>query len=256
MKIMNSTYAILILAALLGGCRGGSKQEKNNNSEQAASAVSDTGFTGIKQYRNNQRLIKEVTFKNSVREGLMKSFYMGGQLYQTFWYEKGLREDSARYYYLEGQLFRTTPYKHDTIDGIQKQYYRTGGLKARIGYSRGMRTTLLQEFTKEGKLVSGYPDILVVVDDKYKSEGTYKIVLGISDMSAKVKFYRGEFTDSRFDTTICKFIAPVSGKHFLILKKTGQQGADHVGIIASISTNFGNRYLTYKKIDLPYKDLK
>ena len=77
----------------------------------------------------------------------MKSFYMGGQLYQTFWYEKGLKEDSVRWYYLEGQLFRTTPYKNDTIDGIQKQYYRTGKLKAKIGYSKGMGTKFFQEFT-------------------------------------------------------------------------------------------------------------
>ena len=51
-------------------------------------------------------LVKEVTFKNGVREGLMKSFYQTGEVRQTFWYENGLREDSSRWYYQEGQLFR------------------------------------------------------------------------------------------------------------------------------------------------------
>jgi len=248
--------AIIILSTMVYGCGGGNKQVKNSEAEQASSSVPDTGFTGIKQYRSNQYLIKEVTFKNGVREGLMKTFYMGGQVYQTFWYENGLREDSSCYYYLEGQLFRTTPYRHDTIDGVQKQYYKTGELKAKIGYKKGMRTTLFQEFTKDGKLVSGYPKILVAIDDQYKKNGTYKIILGVSDLNAKAKFYKGNLINERFDSTICKTIAPVGGKYFLTLRKSADQGTDHVDIIAMINTGFGNKYITTQKIDLPYKDLK
>ena len=102
-------------------------------------------------------LVKEVTFKNGVREGLMKSFYQTGEVRQTFWYEKWFKGRFSRWYYQEGQLFRTTPYKRDTVDGIQKQYYRTGRLKAKIGYSKGLRTTFFQEYTPEGKLIGGYP---------------------------------------------------------------------------------------------------
>ena len=124
MKTIYTTAAALILVVTFYACGGNAGKTGKNENKQPVSTVPDTGFTGIKQYRSNQYLIKEVTFKNGVREGLMKTFYMGGQVYQTFWYENGLREDSSCYYYLEGQLFRTTPYRHDTIDGIQKQYYR------------------------------------------------------------------------------------------------------------------------------------
>ncbi len=51
-------------------------------------SVPDTGYTGIKQYMSGKTLVKEVTFKNGVREGLMKSFYQTGEVRQTFWYEK------------------------------------------------------------------------------------------------------------------------------------------------------------------------
>ena len=186
----------------------------------------------------------------------MRSFYQGGQQYQTFWYENGLREDSVRWYYPEGQLFRSSPYKHDTLDGIQKQYFRNGKLKAKIGFTKGLRNPLLEEYTLQGNLVRGYPQIVVSITDDYKTRGTYRIGLELSDKSTKVKFYRGEFTDNRFDTTRCKTINTAGGKGTLILKKTGTATSVYVGVIAEIITGYGNKYLDYKKIELPYNDLK
>jgi len=114
-------------------------------------SVHDTGYTGIKQYMSGKTLVKEVTFKNGVREGLMKSFYQTGEVRQTFWYDKGLREDSSLWYYQEGQKFRATPYKRDTIDGIQKQFYRNGRLRAKLGYSKGLRTTFFRNLHQKEK---------------------------------------------------------------------------------------------------------
>ena len=255
MKTNPLSYIIIISLVLLAGCNGRKSEKKVKGTSPETTAVPDTGFTGIKQYRSGNNLIKEVTFINGVREGLMRSFYMGGQLYQTFWYEKGLKEDSVRWYYLEGQLFRTTPYKNDTIDGIQKQYYRTGKLKAKIGYSKGMRTKFFQEFTPEGKLLGPYPEITVTIKDDYRKKGSYLINLSLSDKNTAVKFYRGNFVNERFDTTMCKYIGPGNDKSIIILKKTGNPGPDHIDVIAAMTTRFGNKYLEYKKIDLPYKDL-
>jgi len=256
MKIFTGSLSILTLIVLLSGCTGKSSAKKELRSVNDTVSVPDTGFTGISQYKSGQFLIKEVTFVNGVRHGLMKSFYKGGQVYQTFWYENGLREDSVRWYYLEGQLFRTTPYKHDTIDGIQKQYYRSGKVKARIGYSKGMRTPHFEEFTQDGKLVGNYPEISVSIMDKYKTEGKYSINLELTDKSKRVVFYRGDFTDGRFDTTRCQLIKTTDGKGIVTLGKTTTRGSSQIGVIAEIVTPFGNRLLRYKKIDLPYSDLK
>ncbi len=256
MKTFTISFAI-ILTLILTGCTGKVSSKKGDaRTENDTVQVPDTGYTGIKQYMSGQNLVKEVTFKNGVRQGLMKSFYQGGQLYQTFWYENGVREDSGRYYYVEGQLFRTTPYKHDTIDGIQIQYYRTGEVKARIGFSKGLRTPYLEEYSRDGKLVKGYPEIVVRVTDEYTSRGQYRIGLELSDNKTKFDFYRGEFIENRFDTAVCKPVKIINGKGSLDLKKSGSAGQNYVGVIASILTPFGNRNLVYKKIDLPYNDLK
>jgi hypothetical protein len=185
----------------------------------------------------------------------MKTFYQTGEVRTTYWYENDLREDSSIWYFQEGQPFRSTPYKKDTIDGIQKQYYRTGRLKAKIGYSKGLRTTYFEEYTPEGKLVGGYPTLITNIKDDYKTRGIYRISLELSDKSNSVKFYRGDFINGLFDTAHCKQIKTVNKVGVLDLKKTGSPKPEYVGVIAQILTNFGNNYLIYKKIGVPYNDL-
>jgi hypothetical protein len=256
MKLLQHSLLLIFTISLLTGCNG----KKTAGKEQVIAAdtvtVPDTGFTGIKQYMGGKYLIKEVTFKNGVRQGLMKAFYQTGQVRQTFWYENGVRVDSSIWYYLEGQKFRTTPYYNDTIDGVQRQYYRTGGIKAKIGYSKGLRTTFFEEYTKEGKIVRGYPDVVVKTTDEYKTRSAYKISLELTDKNYGVRFYRGDFINGLFDTAHVKPIKVVKGTGTIQLKKSSSAGPGYVGVIAEILTDFGNNYLVYKKIELPYNDLK
>jgi hypothetical protein len=255
-KLLYPLFVLSLVAAI--GCTGKGPGKKESKTAADTSTVADTGRTGIVQYMSGQYKVSEVTFKNGVRDGLMKSFYQTGQVRTTWWYENGLRQDSARFYYVEGQLFRTTPYKNDTVDGIQKQFYRKGTIRAKIGWSKGMRTPFFQEFGSNGKLMGGYPELVGKINDEYSSKGSYTINLELSDKSESEKtlFYRGGFTDGRFDTTMCKLLVTNKGKSVLVLKKSGTPGPGSVSVIASILTPLGNRYLTSKKFDLPYNDLK
>jgi len=255
MKILCAPILFMLMLLLYPGCKGKDGSGKNQGSGNDSVAVADTGFTGIKQFMSGNHVAMETTFKNGVKEGLSKSFYLNGKLRGTLWYEKGLREDSAKWYFEEGQLFRTTPYKRDTVDGIQKQYFRNGKLKARIGYKKGFRTFEFEEFDMEGKKVGGYPDLVVTTKDDYSAKGIYRISLGLSDKSTKVRYYRGDFSKGVFDSTSSMKIKTVNGIGTLYLKKTGTTQPGSIEVLASIITFYGNSYLLPKKIDLPYKDL-
>ncbi len=255
MKSFSYSLIIIFSLLLISGCNGKGGAKKESHEGNDTTSVPDTGFTGIKQFMSGRFIVSEVTFKNGVPDGLKKTFYASGKLRQTFWYVNGLRQDSSRWYYEEGQLFRTTPYKNDTIDGTQKQYYRTGQLKAKLFYKKGFRTPELEEYTKEGKLLDSYPQLVVTTNDEYRSKGLYRITLELSNKATRVRYYRGEFANGVFDTTRCQRIKTVDGIGHLDLKKTGSPKSGYVGVIAEILTTFGNNYLSYKKIDLPYKDL-
>lgn len=256
MKKVSNSIVVLLILLIAAGCSGKGSSKKGSDQVANTLSVTDTGYTGITKYYSNELLIKEVTFENGVMQGEMRTYYLGGQLNQTIWYENGLREDSVKKYYLEGQVFRSTPFKHDTIDGTQIQYYRDGHIRAKLQFIKGLRTPFLEEFTRDGKLIRNYPGILFTINDNYSTTGKVRINLGLTDTARKAKFYRGEFSNGVFDTTKCKLIASINGKTYLDLKKSGTPQAGYVGIISAILTDFGNRYLSYKKIDLAYKDLK
>lgn len=247
--------SILTLGLLLPGCAGGGESAKPAPAVDTIT-VADTGYTGIKQYMSGDYKVMDVTFKNGVREGLMKSYYQDGKLRQTFWYVNGLRQDSAKWYYSEGEVFRSTPYVNDTVDGIQVQYYRTGKIKAKLGYKKGFRTPQLEEFNSDGKRVTKYPDVVVNIKDNYSTNGSYTISMQLSDNSQRVKFYTGEFTNGVFDTVKSKRLKTVNGIGYLELKKGSSQNSGYIGIIAQFLTKFNNNQLVYKKIDLPYRDIK
>jgi hypothetical protein len=256
MKIFSGSLLFVLVISFVAGCTGKGPAKKEALSVSDSVTVPDTGWTGIKQYMSGKTLVKEVTFKNGVREGLMKSFYRTGEVRQTFWYKNGLREDSSIWYYQEGQKFRATPYKRDTVDGIQVQYYRTGRLRAKLGYSKGMRTTFFQEYTPEGKIIGGYPSLIINTIDEYKTKGIFRVSLSLSNKSTSVRYWRGDLSNGLFDTAHCKKINTIKGIGMFDMKKSGSQKESYVGVIAEILTNFGNNYLAYIKIELPYDNLK
>ena len=229
---------------------------KNESIPEDTLTVADTGFTGIRRYfSGNNQLSYETTLKNGVRHGLTKSYYADGQVRQTFWYENGLREDSAKWYTAEGQLFRSTPYKNDTIHGTQVQYFRNGRTRAKIGFEKGLRNFFFEEYMSNGRLITNYPDVIIKTRDNYNTNGTYNISLELSDASTNVLYFRGDFSKGVYDTTAVVPIRIVNGAGNLALRKSSAQTKPYVEILASILTNYGNRYLLVKQIDLPYNDL-
>jgi hypothetical protein len=251
-------FIFLFLTILIAsqGClnKGSHKAEDQNQID--TSTVADTGFTGIKQFYSKKILAREVTYKNGVINGLMKTYLPNGQLYQTFWYKNGVREDTAKWYFENGKVFRATPFKNDSINGIQIQYYRNGRVRAKLNFVNGARTPYLEEFLSDGKKVTAYPDLVVKINDEYSKNGTYKIWFELTDKTVKATYYRGEYIDNLFFPKKYLKLNSSETSGYLELKKTGTPKDNYVGIIAEISTALGNKYLVYKKIDLPYNDLK
>ena len=255
MKLIIKTTLFCLPFLLIINC-GRNANTKNEPIAADTLIVPDTGFTGIKQYYSSSNvLVYEVTLKNGVRHGLMKTFYPSGQVRQTFWYENGLREDSAKWYLLEGPLFRSTPFINDTAHGIQVQYFRTGRIRAKLGFEKGLRTFFFEEYMPNGQLAKDYPDVVVKTKDDYNVNGTYGISLELSNSSKDVKFVRGDFSKGVYDTAAVVPIKTVNGVGILTLKKSSAQTKPYIDILAEILTGHGNRYLRVKRIDLPYNDL-
>ena len=247
-----SLFCLTFLLIINCGRRGNTQ----NSVAEDIPAVADTGFTGIRQYYSGHDQISyDVTLKNGVRHGLMRTFYADGNVRNTYWYENGLREDSAKWYHPNGRLFRSTPYVKDTIHGTAVQYFTNGRVRAKIGYEKGLRTFFFEEYMTNGQLVKNYPDVVVKTRDNYNANGTYNITLELSNASKDVNYFRGDFSKGVYDTAAVASIRTVNGVGNLTLRKSAAQTKPYVEILASILTGHGNRYLLVKRIDLPYNDL-
>lgn len=258
MKQIIFLLTIVIILTLGVGCQNKSKKNSSSQNEKTenATAVPDTGFTGIKQYFSGGRLVKEVTLKNGIRNGLMKTFDASGLLYQSFWYENGKREDTAKWYYPDGRVFRRTPFKSDSANGIQSQHYKNGVVRAKLEYKNGIRTPFLEEFESNGMKIIGYPDLIVKITDEYNQTGKFKINLMLNNTRISAIFYKGEFTDGLYTPKKYVKLNNSETTGYLELKKSATTGDNYVGIIAEIPTTLGNKYLVYKKVNLPYNNLK
>jgi antitoxin component YwqK of YwqJK toxin-antitoxin module len=245
---------IFILTQLSCNNKGGKKQSTVVPAD--TQTVADTGYTGIKQYYSRSTLSYEATFRNGVRQGLMRSFYPGGKVRQTFWYENGMKEDTAVWFYEEGNIFRKTPFKRDSMNGVQIQYYKSGVVRARMNFVNGLRTPWLEEFTNDGKKITDYPVVIVRTKDDYQNNGTYSIYLELDKKNIKVNFYYGEFTDGLFAPKMLKKKNTTDFSGLLQLRKSNSPGQGWAGIISEISTSLGNKLIVYNKVQLPYTDLR
>ncbi len=142
------------------------------------------------------------------------------------------------------------------MDGIQKQYYRNGALRAKIKYVKGLRSPFFEEYNDNGKLITGYPEIVTEIKDNYKTNGQVSFTVSLSNKSHKVTFYKGELSEGLFDTAKCARLKTTDGIAVMTLRKSGTPQKEYTGVVAEIITSFGNKYIAWKKIDLPYKDLK
>lgn len=229
------------------GSKGGQEAEPE---EQAAP---DT----IKRYYSGNILSSEVTFRNGVRHGLTKTYYATGKLYQTFWYNNGVKEDTAVMYYEDGmRVFRKTPFRRDTMHGVQIQYYKSGRIRAKLEFVDGLRKPYLEEFKSDGTPITDYASLVVETSDNYKQNGTYTIKLSLNKKNVKANFYRGGYQNGLFNP---KAVAKINDSDYtgvILLRKTADPAQNYVEVIAEILTPLGNRLLEYRKIDLPYNDLK
>lgn len=249
------TLAEILLTLLIVATASCSGPGASGEGKKRARHVADTGYTGIENVYKDNIKVKEVEYKNGVRDGVTRIFYKGGVLEQEIFYSAGKKDGTAKWYYPDGKLFRTTPYVNDTINGSQIQYYKSGKIKARLDYVNGLRVPGLEENTINGIRITDYPGVTYRVSDEIASKGVFKIFVEMSDMSENVKFYRGDFTDGLMDLTKVTPLLQNATTGYLDLKRSAGQNADSVIIIASYLTNYGNRLYLRLAVPLPYKDL-
>jgi hypothetical protein len=252
---MNQLTAIAVALIMIIASSCGSGTGDTGGGRKKAGHEADTGYTGVRNYIKNDIIVREVEFRNGIKEGLTRTFYKGGVIEQEIPYAGGKKNGEARWYYPDSKLFRVTPYVNDTIHGSQVQYYKSGRVKAKLEYMNGKRLPGLEEYNMNGEKVTGYPGIVYRTNDRYEERGMYKLFIEMTDLAENVKYYRGDLVDGLVDLDSVTPLLQTATTGYLDLKKTEGHKADSVVVIAAYLTGFGNRLYYRLAVPLPYKDL-
>ncbi|MBN1387695.1 MAG: hypothetical protein JW965_04565 [Bacteroidales bacterium] len=243
-------FLLALLIILAAGCQNAVDKKAREDNKEEGNKVQ------VKKYYNEGKLVKEVTFKNDIRNGICRNYYDDGRLKRTIWYENGLKEDTAKWYYREGMVYRATPYKKDKIHGVQTKYYKSGRVQATLPYESGLRAQGLKEYLPDGREPETYPTIEYTIRDLTDTpSGLVRIFTRLSNESTNVRFYRGSLIDGVFDPDKCQDITTSSGMGFVELKPNSEKGKGYVDIIGVYSTRLRNTKILTTRIKLPYNNL-
>ena len=251
MKNLTALTGIIVMIVAVS-CGGGTGE---TGGKKKAGHVPDTGYTGVRSYIKDNIKLREVEFRNGVRQGMTRTFYKGGVLEQEIPYTDGKKNGEATWYYPDSKLFRVTPYLNDTIHGTQIQYYKNGRVKAKISFVEGKRLPGIEEYMMSGDKVTSYPEIKYRANDRYNERGLFKYFVEMSDLAENVKYYRGDLVDGLVNMDSLTPMLQTATTGYLDLQKTPDHQADSIVVIASYLTQFGNRLFYRLSLPLPYKDL-
>lgn len=251
------TIITLLLTAVVAAssCRHIIPQGEEQNQQASDTAVSEN-YTGIKKYYNEGRLVKEISYREGLKNGICNNYYDDGRLKRTIIYNNNLKTDTAKWYYPEGMVYRSTPYVDDMIHGVQTKYYKNGRKQAEMPYNMGLRMPGLKEYHDDGRELTGTPSVTSdITDSRWQEEGILRVIVRLDNGSANVKFYRGALINGAFDPEQCQDITISSGMGFTELKRSDSGGKNYVDIIAVYTTRFRNREIIATRIRLPYNNL-
>jgi antitoxin component YwqK of YwqJK toxin-antitoxin module len=262
---------ILIIAVMLGAvffsCHdaGTSKNNKNrddntsivreffsNGKVKAEISVKDNKRHGItKNYSNKGRLLSVVNYANGRKEGKATNYYSSGKVHSTMVFKNGLKEGEAVWYYENGNPYSVNQFVGNKLNGIQKKYYRSGNLQSEIPYKDGQAGTGLKEYTEEGKLIGGYPVIIVREINRIETEDKFILNIYLSPRMSNVHFYLDDLDSGKY---LKKYMYEIPSEKGVATRTydmpQGYVKFQKINIIARVKTRLGNIYITQKTYNL------
>lgn len=232
---------VLMVSLVLGGCElsiGTKKTQKKKDNI-------------ARTYSRDKKLVSEVPMKDKMRHGVAKTYYTNGKVKLELPYVDDKREGTSRRYYESGLLYQETDYKDDQIHGVQKKY-EEAGLMSEARYEDGKPCQGLVEYS-DGKKRTNFPSIVIKVVDRIQTDGTYTLLLSVTEGALNAKFYVGELTKSG---CLHYGLIPLpkgekrnTGVIFYSLSP-GQFYMEELNIIAEVETRKGNTWITQKTFPL------
>jgi len=150
----------------------------------------------LTKYYKNGKLAAVMNFKNSKLDGQAVKYYEDGITKRSdLKYSTGLLEGVQKRYYKSGSIYKEELYNKGKRDGLTRKYREDGKLMSEAVFKNGFAGTDLKEYLTDGRLKKIYPKIVINTEDRLSVNGTFKIIISLSDKSKKVEYYLGKLEE-------------------------------------------------------------
>ncbi|MCP4442149.1 MAG: toxin-antitoxin system YwqK family antitoxin [Aureispira sp.] len=105
-----------------------------------------------KEYHENGKVSKELTFKKDKMDGVEKTYYENGTVSATFEVKEGMYDGVFKEYFEDGTLKQEGTYAKDEYQGELKTYYADGTLKEMVTMLDNLEQGPFIEYNKNGTL--------------------------------------------------------------------------------------------------------
>jgi len=201
----------------------------------------------IKKY-DNGKTKTEINYTDGYKNGVAKEYYPDGNLKAVYHYDYNHKNGLVTKYYTSGQIKWEADYKDNKKNGFVKQFYVNGKLKSKQSFVRGIPLPDLEEYKKNGSLITKYPEL--IIDKDSEIEGKYKTItltVHLSYGNEKTKFY-SEIIDTTINSDYRMFLIPKDGGNIVTIEKTVKKWhnkLNKVNLTAIYKTKFDNKKLYF-----------
>jgi hypothetical protein len=234
--------AIVFLFSCFIQCTPEKKKEKKKTSDNV-----------VKAYYSNGNLRAAIPQKDKKKHGQATEYFESGKIYQQIDYKEGIKEGMAKRYYENGKLAQETSYMNNQMHGVQRKFREDGKLASEGSFDSGEPCTGLTEYLLDGSKKKKYPSIIVTPLDRVSTEGSYKLIITLSEKVKEVEYFTGQLSDGKCLGSQASKIWNTDRTGTAEINYTVLPGSfimEKVNIIAKIRTTQGNTYLTQRLVNV------
>ncbi len=104
-------------------------------------------------YHPNGNVAVEAPYKNGKLDGVFRSYYENGKVWQTVGYLDGVEEGFSVTYYENGSKKIKETYKNGVLSGATEEYYESGKLRRKLPYLKGQIHGVGKVYDEAGSMV-------------------------------------------------------------------------------------------------------
>lgn len=103
-------------------------------------------------YHPNGKVAIEAPYVNGKLDGVFRSYFESGKLWQTIGYKAGVEEGFSTTYYESGAKKKKESYRNGILHGATEEYYENGKLRRTLPYILGMVHGVAKAYDEMGAL--------------------------------------------------------------------------------------------------------